>query len=173
MNWIILSADQESGEEKGERVMILSYAVYLLCFLFLLWGGRFAGFKDRFHEDFLSKDSTKSLSGIAALFIIFHHIAQEWPFYGVTGELSFFNDIGFLLVSIFFFTSGYGLTLNADRDPDYMRNFGRRRLPVVLVPFYVTNILFALNYIAVGKASARWERLPHRRSFSACWVLRS
>ncbi len=134
--------------------MLLSYAVYLLCILFLLWGGRFAGFGDRYHEDFLSKDSTKSLCGIAALFIIFHHIAQEWPFYGMTRELYFFYDIGYLLVSVFFFTSGYGLTLNADRDPEYIRNFGRRRLPVLLVPFYVTNILFALNYIAVGKASA-------------------
>lgn len=134
--------------------MLLSYSVYFLCILFLLWGGRFAGFGDRFHEDFLSKDATKSLCGIAALFIIFHHIAQEWPFYGVTRELYFFYDIGYLLVSVFFFTSGYGLTLNADRDPEYMKNFGRRRLPVVLVPFYVVNILFALNYIAVGKASA-------------------
>ena len=134
--------------------MLLSYAVYLLCFLFLLWGGRFAGFGDRYHEDFLSKDSTKSLCGIAALFIIFHHIAQEWPFYGVTHELEFFNDIGFLLVSVFFFTSGYGLTLSADRDPEYMKNFGRKRMLTVLVPFYVTNILFALNYIFIGKASA-------------------
>lgn len=135
------------------KTMLLSYVVYLLCILFLLWGGRFAGFGDKFHEDFLSKDSTKSLCGIAALFIIFHHIAQEWPFYGVTRELIFFNDIGFLLVSIFFFTSGYGLTLNADRDPDYMESFGRKRLLALLLPFYVTNILFALNYIAIGKAS--------------------
>ena len=133
--------------------MLLSYCVYFLCILFLLWGGRFAGFGDRFHEDFLSKDSTKSLCGIAALFIIFHHIAQEWPFYGVTRELIFFNDIGFLLVSIFFFTSGYGLTLNADRDPGYMEGFGRKRILALLLPFYVANILFALNYIAVGKAS--------------------
>lgn len=134
--------------------MLLSYVVYLLCFLFLLWGGRFAGFGDRFHEDFLSKDSTKSLCGIAALFIILHHIAQEWPFYGVTRELYFFNDIGFLLVSIFFFTSGYGLTRSADRNPDYMKHFGKQRLLTVLVPFYVSNLLFAANYIAVGKASA-------------------
>lgn len=134
--------------------MLLSCAVYFLCILFLLWGGRFAGFGDRFHEDFLSKDSTKSLCGIAVLFIIFHHIAQEWPFYGVTRELVFFNDIGFLLVSIFFFTSGYGLTLNADRDPDYVKDFGRKRLLPVLLPFYVTNVLFAVNYVIVGKASA-------------------
>lgn len=132
--------------------MLLSCSVYLICILLILWGGRFAGFGDRFHGDCLSKDSTKSVCGLASLFIIFHHIAQEGPFVSLTHELGFFYDIGFLLVSVFFFTSGYGLTLNADRDPDYMKSFARRRLPEVTVPFYVNNVLFALNYLYTGKA---------------------
>ena len=72
--FVVISTEKYQNEVfrtiRGERVMILSYAVYLLCILFLLWGGRFAGFGDRYHEGFLSKDSTKSLCGIAALFII-------------------------------------------------------------------------------------------------------
>ena len=132
--------------------MLLSCTVYLISFLLILWGARFAGFGNRFHEDYLSRESTKSLCGLASLLIIFHHIAQEGPFVSLTGELGFFYDIGFLLVSVFFFTSGYGLTLSADRDPEYMRSFAVRRLPAVLVPFLVNNLLFAVNLIIIGQA---------------------
>ena len=131
--------------------MLLSYVVYALSIIVILWGGRFAGFGDRFHEDFLSKDSTKSLCGLASLFIIFHHIAQEGPFCSLTKELDFFYDIGYLLVSVFFFCSGYGLTLNASSG-DYVKSFGKKRMPVVLVPFFVNNLLFAANYLYTGKA---------------------
>ena len=132
--------------------MILSIVVYLLCFGLILWGGKFAGFGTVFHEDFMERSATKSLCGLASVFIIFHHIAQEGPFCSLTHELGFFYDIGFLLVTIFFFCSGYGLTRNVDTNPGYMKTFPRRRLHTVIIPFYVNTVLFALNYLYVGIA---------------------
>lgn len=124
--------------------MTVSICVYVLCAALLLWGCRFSGFGKEFHEDYLSLSSTKSLCGISALLIIFHHISQEPAFQDLTGELSFFNDIGYLLVTVFFFSSGYGLMLNAGKDAAYTASFPGKRLPAVLVPFYGNCLVFAV-----------------------------
>ena len=110
--------------------MYLTYTVYLLILLLLLWGGKFAGFKkEDFHEDSASLDSFISLRGFAAIGVILHHISQENAFqwagggYGKPGELSIFVNAGFLFVSIFFFCSGYGLIKSLETKPDYFNGF--------------------------------------------------
>ena len=60
--------------------MYLTYAVYALCLVLLVWGGKFAGFGRRFHEDSTSLPVMKSLRGFAALGVILHHISQEAAF---------------------------------------------------------------------------------------------
>ena len=61
-----------------EDFMYLTCAVYGLCILLLIWGGKFAGFKStQFHEDSTSLEITKSLRGFAALGVILHHISQD------------------------------------------------------------------------------------------------
>lgn len=135
--------------------MTVTICVYVLCAAVMLWGCRFSGFGKKFHEDYLSLDATKSLCGISALLIIFHHVSQESAFQDVTKELFFFNDIGYMLVTIFFFCSGYGLTVSADKNGKYLDGFARKRLPVVLVPFFVNCIVFAVYAAVTGSPIAR------------------
>lgn len=130
--------------------MVLSYVTYGLCILLVLWGLKFPGFGKKFNDDFLDKSSSKAICGLAAIFVVLHHISQKVAFQDVTKELFFFNDIGYLIVTVFFFFSGYGLTVNADNNPKYLDSFASRRLLTVLVPFYVNNIIYAIYNIPSG-----------------------
>ena len=87
--------------------MYLTYAVYILCIIFLIWGGKFAGFKNtQFHENSSSLEVMKSLRGFAAIGVILHHISQEDAFQYANffkgmqkpGELSIFVNAGYLFV---------------------------------------------------------------------------
>ena len=57
-------------------------------------------------KDYLAVQSTSGMKGIMAIMIIFHHISQH-----VTTGITFsnFNYMGWYIVSVFFFLSGYGL----------------------------------------------------------------
>ena len=90
---------------------LLTYAVYIVLLVLLVWGGKIATKKkttDGFHDDFMSLEVTKSLRGLAAIGVILHHISQEALFQQCK-ELSFFVNAGYFFVAIFFFCSGYGL----------------------------------------------------------------
>lgn len=137
--------------------MYLSCFVYVALAALLVWGGKFAGFKKNFNDDFMSLEATKSLRGLAALGVMLHHIAQEKAFRDA-GELSFFPEIGFLFVAVFFFCSGYGLLKSLRTKPDYLKTFFSKRILALLVPFYVNTIFFALFIFLSGQKMpvAQW-----------------
>ena len=138
--------------------MILSITVYVLFAALLIWGGKFAGFKDtQFHEDSFSLELSKSLRGFAALGIIIHHTAQMFSFQDLQ-ELSLFVNAGYLFVSIFFFCSGFGLIKSMQSKPNYFNGFIKNRIVKTLViPFYINVALYALFWLAIGKEFAPLE----------------
>ena len=115
--------------------LIVTVITYLLCLVLLLWGGNFAGFKDEFHEDFMSLQNAKALRGFAAIGVILHHISQEDAFQTIK-QIGIFKDAGYFMVAIFFLCSGYGLMKNLETKPDYLDGFLKKRLPVIVIPFY-------------------------------------
>lgn len=135
---------------------IITYSVYAVCLLLILWGGKFAGFK-KFHDDFMDLDVTKAVRGLAAIGVIMHHISQEENFQQAR-VMSIFVNSGFLFVAIFFFCSGYGLVKSLKTKPDYFKGFLRHRLPVLVVPFYVSVVLYTIFYFATGTrfAPVQW-----------------
>lgn len=122
---------------------VLSWALYGLFLALILWGGRYAG-RGRFFDDCYEKDSLLPLRGIAAAGVLLHHLSQEDAFEDLTGELGLFLKVGYLLVAVFLFSSGYGLMKNLERKPGYLESFPRRRFPEVLVPFYMNVLLYGL-----------------------------
>ena len=128
--------------------MYLSYTVYFICLLLFLWGIRVAP-KGGFHSDYLTKDVIMSMRGFAAIGVILHHISQE-ELFQTKQELSLFLNAGYLYVSLFFFSSGYGLLKKLDEDPDYLKGFLKNRLPVVIVPFYVSVIFYGIYNVIAG-----------------------
>lgn len=136
---------------------LLTYAVYFVLLVLLAWGGKFAtkkNTKDGFHDDFMSLEVTKSLRGLAAIGVILHHISQE-ELFNRCKELSIFENAGYFFVAIFFFCSGYGLIKNLDTKPGYMNGFLKKRLPVIIVPYYVSALFYFIYRFFICK-----EQMP-------------
>lgn len=122
----------------------------VLFWLLILAGSSFAGFS-RCYEDSTSLEATMPIRGIAALGVIFHHISQNGDFQKLH-LMSPFVNAGFLFVAVFMFFSGYGLIKSLDAKPGYLKGFFSRRLPVILVPYYVS-ILFCIIWRLIEHAS--------------------
>ena len=98
--------------------------------------------------DYLSNKSTKSLKGLLALLIIFHHISQKIT----TGEnFSNFEYMGRYIVALFFFLSGYGLYFQFSNNVTYMENFLRKRLVRIFIPFFVFIVIYVIYRATLGE----------------------
>ena len=131
--------------------MILTWSVYGLFVLLILFGGKFAFGKNKFNDDFLSLEATKCLRGIAAVGVILHHISQEGAFQQVK-ELSVFVNAGFYFVAIFFFCSGFGLIKSLKTKENYFDGFLKNRvLKTIVVPFYVSVLIYGIYKLITGQ----------------------
>ena len=127
-------------------------AVYLVLFLGLLvWGCKRTP-KGSFHDDFLDYPVMKNLQGFAAMGVILHHVTQTVTQYGRfnKGLINVMVDAGVFFTALFFFCSGYGLVTSLLQKEEYLNGFLKKRLPAVVVPFYVCNLLFILISLAAG-----------------------
>ncbi len=149
-----------------DNIQLGIFEVLLLAVL--IWGLK--GSKRReFHEDAFSLGITKGIQGFCAAGIMLHHMAQTITNYGNVnkGIINYMNDIGVFFVGIFFFCSGYGLYTSLMKKPDYLKGFFRKRLPSILVPFYVGNTIFVLTAMLFGARFKTGELI----SFLTGWVL--
>ena len=131
-----------NNSESQVQAMI---SIYVVLAVILLFGAkiRIRGWDD----DFLSLDNTKMLQGFCAVLIIIHHISQVLSDSKV---LSPFNEYGVLFVGIFFFCSGYGLIKSFKTKNNYMQGFLGKRLPTVLVPFYITTFIYIAVFLLLN-----------------------
>lgn len=128
-------------------INVVTYAIVIFVFV---WKLKFAGGGEKYHEDLMSVASTKSLRGLSAMLILFHHISQEQAFIDAN-QIQVFRRLGPALVAIFFFCSGYGLIKNYDTKPKYLDGFLKKRIGFgLLIPFYVNIILYTIYYLIVG-----------------------
>ncbi len=99
---------------------------------------------------YLSKESTKCMKGIFAIFVLVHHLYQYSGFFRGTYLGEIFQAMGYLSVGMFFFFTGYGLMFSTRNKKNYMNDFlSKRFLP--LYAFYVVLIfLFTLYGILLG-----------------------
>ncbi len=92
-------------------------------------------------HEFLSKNVSTAIKGIAALMVLFHHFYQRTYFISQPYIGKLFEILGYLAVSLFFFLSGYGLCLSyKNKKESYIDQFPKKRL----LPFYSTYLLFVL-----------------------------
>ena len=85
------------------------------------------------YNDFLS------LRGLLALVIVTDHLSQEMTDPGIILAFSF---TGYIVVSIFFAISGFGLAYSVDTKPNYLDRFLAERLPKILIPFWLINLIY-------------------------------
>ena len=97
----------------------------------------------------MSKARSKNILGLFAILIMMHHLGQKvsasWVPASVRQHgLEPFVPIGYLLVSFFFFCSGYGLRKRMKEDEDYFKGFLVRRTNRILMIFVITNIIYLI-----------------------------
>lgn len=100
-----------------------------------------------YNDKYLSPDTTKKEKGIAALLILLHHLSQRVK---VSGPFVILGYIGFILVAVFFFISGYGLSYGVQYKHDYLKGFFKKRLLPVLVPYWIVNTVDIVFYLTKG-----------------------
>lgn len=130
------------------NIAYTTYSVYKICLFLFLWGISIKR-HGQIHTDYLSADAMKSIRGFAAIGVILHHISQEEVFQN-SGELSMFVNNGYQYVALFFFCSGYGLLKSLDTRPGYMDGFLKKRLPVIIIPFYTSIVFYGIYNLIAG-----------------------
>lgn len=97
----------------------------------------------------ISKKQTDYIKGIAALEIMLGHIGL----YVDTPLLFPFRKAGILVVGVFFFLSGYGLTIRCQQDTSYGKSFLVKRVKGIVLPFWIANLV----YVVVLGIGGLWE----------------
>ncbi len=143
------------------------FIFYSALAVILLMGVQTAG-KGRWRETSLSLQPSKGILGFCAVGIMLHHMSQTIYFANEDpGILLFMVDIGVCFVGMFFFFSGYGLYSSLRDKPDYLKNFLKKRLPAILIPFYLCNFVFILGSYIGGYRFEEGELLPYLTG----WIL--
>lgn len=127
--------------------MTITFIVYIMLILLIIWGGKIKFRLKDFHEDSTGVEAMKSLRGLAALGVILHHISQNDVMQQI-GGLGFFVNAGAYCVAVFLFCSGFGLAYSLVNKPNYLNGFIKKRIvKEILVTFYVNIILYGLVYL--------------------------
>lgn len=105
---------------------------------------------------YISKETCNMMRGIAALVIILHHTVN---YISLGPILDFFlKNIGASMTTIFFFYSGYGLMLSRNKKEDYMKQFLKKRIPSIVIPYLIVNIVYIVGSALLGMPVAVLER---------------
>ncbi len=124
----------------------LVYGTYLVLAIILFKNAQLKK-KKEWNANVLDLSQTKAVQGFCTLCIMLHHIAQktcaEWvPTEYVKSGLEPFVDTGYLLVSVFFFYSGYGLYKSNMRKTDYLNGFFGKRILRIVIALLTTSLIF-------------------------------
>lgn len=125
--------------------------IYPLLLLAVTFGGCKINPKGEFSSDYWSRAQSQLLQGIFCVFVILHHLTQSVTTYGqiYKGPITILSSMGILFTAVFFFFSGYGLIYSYMNKPRYLGSFLSHRFPVILVPFFVSNIIYVLARIYI------------------------
>ena len=130
--------------------MNYSVLLYILPLAVLLLAGvRLQNADTRFEERF-SIEISKGMQGYFALWIIIHQVSVSFRNAGDRGALGFFEDLGVLFVGFFFFCSGYGLITSFENKEHYLKGFLKKRVLMVLVPFFLCNYAYMITTLLLG-----------------------
>ncbi len=101
------------------------------------------------NDKFFGIQNSQAMRGFWCLIIILVHVPAEYQ-NRIQDMIGSFAYIG---VTFFFLTSGYGLTLSADKNPMMISHFWRKRLPKILIISWMVNLLFeTIGVIIFGYA---------------------
>lgn len=95
----------------------------------------------------LNKDITDSIRGFAAIIILLHHISFRITNIPIWFKLIWY--IAFPVVGLFFFLSGYGLTIGASTNKKYFNSFLSKRISRIIIPYLIVAIIWLVIEIFI------------------------
>lgn len=100
-------------------------------------------FLKSYSSDYFCRNNTERLKGGLALAVLLHHLYQKTNIVGHDSLLGFFmQSLGYYCVSLFFFISGFGLIMSANRG-GYLQTYQRNRV----LPIFVINAILVIVYV--------------------------
>ena len=96
-------------------------------------------------NELLPKEYTNVLKGLMALGVIFNHLSFELDYI----YLKPFKYIG-VVIGLFFFISGFGLTISMETKKDYFSTF-KSRILKVLIPFAISFGIYTIYWIIMNE----------------------
>ena len=120
---------------------MVDYLIMLGIVAFLLF---LLAYKAEYSSDgncgFFDKENSEAMRGFWCLVVILVHIPQAYqnPIQDMIGSFAYIG------VTFFFMTSAYGLSAALQKKPDLIHIFWRTRLPKLIIPNWVVNVVFGL-----------------------------
>lgn len=104
-------------------------------------------------KHFFDLDNTKAMRGFWCIIVVLVHIPSAYQ----NKVVDIVGSFGYIGVTFFFMTSGYGLTLSTTKK-DIIPCFWRKRLPKLLLTSWIINITFEIiNLILFNEAVSFWS----------------
>ena len=119
--------------------------IFLAYIALCLVGANFKSIKT-FNKDLLSKETTNAINGIFVGIILFSHFNSYLTFTNPTDliYLKIIRKIGQLMVTTFFFYSGYGILESIKNKKDYMKHFFKNRILKLFIIFGFAVVLWII-----------------------------
>ena len=118
----------------------MSY-VLILVFFFILSGS----FVFKKNNSNLSITNSTEIKGISAILIVLGHCTNVSNIPNITTI-----NFGDTIVALFFFISGYGITIGYKNRADYLSGFLSSRIVKVMVPFLLAHIIYIPLKLLLG-----------------------
>lgn len=99
-------------------------------------------------EDFLSTSDMEPIRGVMAIAIILHHMSERTN----GGRLfSFMVHMGYLIVAVFFFLSGYGLMIQfLKKGERYLKGYWKSRIFYIGAIFAFASVVYSIYHLIIG-----------------------
>lgn len=112
-----------------------------------------------FKDDYMNKNQTTAIKGIFAVLIIFLHslsyIELKSNFLNNTYSI-LLHLLGQLLVTCFFFYSGYGIMESYKRNKNYFKSFPLNRILKTLISYDFVIVIYIIYNLIVGNSNSNW-----------------
>ncbi|WP_158534753.1 acyltransferase family protein [Romboutsia maritimum] len=131
--------------------------VYISMFFMILYDIKVLKYRE-YNLEPLSLKNSNVVKGLAAIVVVLHHISQRVY---TLGSFFFFRYLGYLSVSLFLFYSGYGLMKSYNSKENYLNGFWINRMPKIIIPFILSNVLFITIYTLSGREFSVYDILTY------------
>lgn len=126
---------------------MITYAIMALIMLFLAFELLYKAEYMPEGNHLFDKQNSNAMRGFWCVIVILVHIPAAYQ-NRLQDMLGSFAYIG---VTFFFMTSAYGLRLSIAKNPDSLKYFWRKRLPKLLIPMLLVNIVSLICHLVEGK----------------------